>query len=150
VVVDERRRGSVELLVDAHLNAAGPIRATDLLLADGVGRAGTLPVAPAVTGQLAGGFLHGYLELFADEPETLEKTSVTLEIVQPDTSSVVERIPVALATTQESVRCRLGAARVNISKLPPGNYIARAVIAVGLEAVGEVSRLFSIPVGSNR
>jgi VWFA-related protein len=150
VVVDERRRGSVELVVDAHLNAAGPIRATDLLLADGVGRAGTLPVAPAVTGELTGGFLHGYLELFADLPETLEKVSVTLEIVQPDTLSVVERIPVALATTKESVRCRVGAARVNISKLPPGHYLARAVIAVGLDAVGEVSRPFSIPTGSNR
>ena len=33
-------------------DAAGPIRATDLLLADGLGRAGTLPLAPAVTGEL--------------------------------------------------------------------------------------------------
>ena len=144
VVVDEKRRGSVELLVDAHLKTAGPIRATDLLLADSVGKAGAVPVAPAVTGQLTGGFLHGYLELFAEHPETLEKASVTLEIVRPDTTAVVERIPVALATTQESVRCRVGAARVNISKLPPGAYVARAVIAVGLDAVGEVTRSFTV------
>jgi VWFA-related protein len=144
VVVDDARRGSVELLVDARLNPAGPIRATDLLLADGVGRAGTLPVAPAVTGELTGGLLHGYLELFADEPETLERASVTLEIVQPDTSAVLERIPVALATTKETVRCRIGAAKVSIAKLPPGNYLARAVIAVGLDAVGEVRRPFRV------
>jgi VWFA-related protein len=150
VVVDETRRGSVELRVDAHLNEAGPIRATDLLLADGVGRAGTLPLAPAVTGELTSGFLHGYLELFSDQAETLDKTSVTLEIAQSGASAVVERIPVALAKTPESVRCRVGAARVNVSKLPPGNYVARAVIAVGLDAVGEVSRPFTITAGSNR
>jgi hypothetical protein len=146
-VVDATRRGSVELLVDAHLNPAGPIRATDLLLADGTGSAGALPLAPAVSGELAGGFLHGYLELFADTPETLDNSSVTLEIVQPETSAVLERVPVALATPEETTRCRVGAARINIAKLPAGSYLARAVIAVGLDAVGEVSRPFKI-VGS--
>ena len=53
-VVDDARRGSVELLVDARLTPAGPIRATDLLLADGLGRSGTLPLAPAVSGELFG------------------------------------------------------------------------------------------------
>jgi VWFA-related protein len=150
VVVDETRRGSVELRVDAHLNEAGPIRATDLLLADGVGRAGMLPLAPAVTGELTSGFLHGYLELFSDEVEKLERANVTLEIVQSGASAVVERIPVALAKTPESARCRVGAARVNVSRLPAGNYVARAVIAVGLDVVGEVSRPFTIAAGSTR
>jgi VWFA-related protein len=146
-VVDDARRGSVELLVDARLHPTGPIRATDLLLADGVGRAGALPVVPVVSGELRGNLLHAYLELFADATETLEQASVTLEIVRAETSTVLERIPVELATTKESPRCRIGAARLNISKLTQGDYVARAVIAVGLDAVGEVTRPFTI-VGS--
>ena len=144
VAVDGVRRGSVELLVDAGLKQIGPVRVTDLLLADGAGRIGTLPVAPVVSGDLKGDLLNGYLELFADTPETLDRASVTLEIVRPDTSAVLQRVPVALATTKESVRCRIASARVNISKLPPGSYLARAVVAVGLNAVGEVSRPFTV------
>jgi hypothetical protein len=144
VAVDGVRRGSVELLVDAGLKQTGPVRVTDLLLADGAGRIGTLPVAPVVSGDLKGDLLNGYLELFADTPETLDRASVTLEIVRPDTSAVLQRVPVALATTKESVRCRIASARVNISTLPPGSYLARAVVAVGLNAVGEVSRPFTV------
>lgn len=145
VVDDARRRGSVELLAAAGLTAAGSIRSTDLLLADGGGAAGALPLAPAVTGELAGNVLHGYLELFADAPETLDQVSVTLEIAESASSPVLERVPVALATPVETTRCRIASARVNLARFPPGDYIARAVIAVGLDAVGEVSRSFTIP-----
>jgi VWFA-related protein len=144
VVVDDARRGSVEQLVDARLTPAGPIRATDLLLADGVGGAGTLPLAPAVTGDLAGDTLHGYLELFADNADTLEKASVTLEIAESASTRTLERIPVSLVTPKETTRCRIASVKVNIGRLPPGSYVARAVIAVGLDAVGEVTRGFSI------
>ena len=82
--VDESRRGSVELKVDAGLTAAGPVRATDLLLADGVGKAGELPLAPAVSGAMVGSSLHGYLEIFADDAKVLESSSVTLEIASAE------------------------------------------------------------------
>ena len=49
-----------------------------------------------------------------------------------------------LATPQESTRCRMAAAKVEHRRLPPGNYVARAVIAVGLDAVGQVTRAFTI------
>ena len=49
-----------------------------------------------------------------------------------------------LATPKESTRCRIAAAKANVSRLPPGRYVARAVIAVGLDAVGQVTRAFTI------
>jgi len=83
--------------------------------------------------------------LFADAPETLDQASVTLEIAESDSSPVLERVPVALATPKETTRCRIAAVRVNLARFPPGDYVARAVIAVGLDAVGQVSRSFKIP-----
>jgi VWFA-related protein len=146
VVVDDAwRRGGVELLVDARLTPAGPIRATDLLLVDGAAISGRPSLAPAVSGELTGDWLNGYLELFADSPETLEQASVTLEIAESDASPVLVRVPVALAVPKETTRARVASARVNIRQFPPGDYVARAVIAVGLDAVGQVNRSFTIP-----
>jgi VWFA-related protein len=142
VVDDAGRRGSVEYLTDAHLTAAGPIRVTDLLIVDGPA-AEASAMAPIVSGGIRGTMLHGYLELFADV-EVLKDTSVTLEIARSESSPALERVPVQLATTKESVRCRVAAARINLASLPPGNYVARAVIAIGLDAVGQVSRPFAI------
>lgn len=143
-VVDDARRGTVERLVDAQLTPAGPIRATDLLLADSLGGASALPVAPAVSGELAGNAIFGYLELFAEDGKTLESASVTLEIAESETSRVLERIPMTLDTPKESTRARVAAAKANVSRLAPGSYVARAVIAVGLDAVGQVTRPFTI------
>ena len=144
VVDDAKRQGSVETLADAHLTAAGPIRATDLLLADAAGTAATLPLAPVVGGDIAGTTLHGYMELFGDDVETLSNASVTLEIARAGGPDALERVPVELRLSTENARCRIAAGRVNITRFPPGDYVARAVIAVGLDAVGEVTRSFRI------
>ena len=143
-VDDGKRRGSVELLTDAHLTTAGPLRVTDLLIVDGTAGAEASPQAPVVSGDIRGRTLHGYLELFADSAETLNDASVTLEIAHSESSPALERVPVQLATTKESVRCRIASARINLAKFPPGSYVARAVIAIGLDAVGQVTRPFKI------
>jgi hypothetical protein len=143
-VDDARRRGSVELLTDAHLTTAGPLRVTDLLIVDGTAGAEASPQAPIVSGDIRGKTLHGYLELFADSADTLNDASVTLEIARSESSPALERVPVQLVTTKESVRCRIAAARINLARFPPGSYVARAVIAIGLDEVGQVSRPFRI------
>ena len=144
VVDDARRRGSVERVAQAGLTAAGALRATDLLIADGADRAGELPLAPAVSGDITGSTLHGYLELFADTAASLDQASVTLEIAEGETAPALERVPVQLATTKANSLCRIAAASVHIERFPPGTYVARAVIAVGLNSVGQVSRPFRI------
>jgi VWFA-related protein len=145
VVDDAGRRGSVELLTDAHLTAAGSLRATDLLIADAAGTAVTLPLAPVVGGDITGNTLHAYMELFGDAAAALENANVTLEVAPAAApATVLERVPIDLRVSKESSHCRIAAGRVNISRLPAGDYVARAVVAVGLTAVGEVRRSFRV------
>lgn len=150
VVDDARRRGSVERIAQAGLTTAGPLRTTDLLIADGAARAGELPLAPAVSGNITGGTLHGYLELFADTAAALDRASVTLEIAEGDTAPALERFPVQLGMAKDNGLRRIAAASVHIERFPPGAYVARAVIAVGLDSVGQVSRPFTILAPSDK
>jgi VWFA-related protein len=141
-VDDAGRRGSVERLVRAGLAKAGPIQATDLLVAGAAGDQNSL--APAVSANVTGDTLHGYLELFADAPEPLDLTSVTFEVAQTPTSAALERAAVPLRKPEDDARCRIAGASVNIGKLGPGDYVARAVISVAGRRVGEVVRPFRI------
>ena len=50
-----------------------------------------------------------------------------------------------LVPVKENALYRVAAVRVNVERFAPGNYVARAVIAVGLNSVGQVVRPFSIP-----
>jgi len=144
VVDDAGRRGSVELLTDAHLTEAGQLRATDLLIADAAGTASTLPLAPVVGGDIAGNTLYAYMELFADT-DALAQSSITLEIASAAApATVLERVPLEMRVSKESSRCRIASGRVNIARMPPGDYVARAVVATGLDAVGEVRRPFRV------
>jgi hypothetical protein len=126
VVDDAGRRGSVERVVDAQLIQAGAIRATDLLIGEGADRGWALPVAPTVTGEFARGVLSGYLELFGETAESLADANVTLEIVSDDSSNVLARVPLQLAIPTDDERCRVASGRVDLTPLPPGNYVARA------------------------
>jgi VWFA-related protein len=144
VVDDGGRRGSIERVAEARLTQAGAFRATDLLIGEGPDRGWGLPLAPSVTGEIAGGSLHGHLELFGDRPEVFEGAGVTLEIVAAGASAPVRRAPMQLTPSQDDARCRIASVRVDVTELPPGEYIARAVISTGLDASGQVSRPFRI------
>ena len=146
VVDDAGRRGSIERIIEPRLTEAGPIRATDLIIGEGSDRGWALPVAPSVTGDITKGTLYSYIELFGETSEIFSRSSVTLEIQRPDGSAPVLRVPLQLDTPkgEGECTCRVAPARVRLSDLPPGDYVARAVIAMGVDAVGEVSRPFRI------
>ena len=144
VVDDANRRGSVERVVNASLAKAGPIQATDLLVAEAQGGKNDSSLAPAVSTDFKGDTLHGYLELFADAPEVLDMASVTLEVAQTAASPALERTPVQLQTPKDDAKCRIAGASVGISSLPSGDYVARAVIALGGKTVGQVLRPFRV------
>jgi hypothetical protein len=145
VVDDARRRGSVERVAVADLTTAGPIRASDLLIADAAGRTSDMPLVPSVSNEITGKALDGYLELVGATAEALAQASVTLEIAENEKAPALERVPVPLVPVKENALYRVAAVRVNIERFAPGNYVARAVIAVGLNSVGQVVRPFSIP-----
>jgi VWFA-related protein len=145
VVDDFGRRGSVERVADAVLTEAGPVRVSELLLGSARAAGSALPLVPVISGDIAQGALHAYLELFADRPDSFEGVNVTLEIAPSSEAKALQRVPVPLVTQEEDRRLRVASARLDPERLPPGEYVARAVIAVGFDTVGQVTRPFRVP-----
>jgi hypothetical protein len=143
--VDEAgRRGTIERVVRAQLNVAGPLQVTDLLIADSAGADGAMPPAPTVDSEFRGGTLHGYLELFAESPDTLGATNVSFEIATTESSIALQRATAPLQPTKDDPGCRVAGASVSLAALPAGDYVARAVITIANRRVGQVTRPFRI------
>ena len=144
VVDDSGRRGSVERTIAARLNAFGQLRVTDLLLADNTTQnAGDAP--PPVAADLTGDELHAYFELLSEAPEQLTNASVVVEVAQSETGRAIESAPATLQAAEVAEgRRRMAEAGLSIGLLPPGEYVARAVISVSGRKVGHVIRPFRI------
>jgi VWFA-related protein len=143
-VDDSGRRGTLERVVRAQLNVAGPLQVTDLLIADSAGAGGAMPPAPTVDGEFSGGMLHGYLELFAASPDTLGATNVSFEIATTESSIALQRAAAPLQPTKDDPGCRIAGTSVSLADLPTGDYVARAVISIANRRVGQVTRPFRI------
>jgi VWFA-related protein len=144
-VVDESgRRGSVERTISAKLNAFGQIRVTDLLLADNTTQnAGDAP--PPVAADLTGDELHAYFELLSEAPEQLTNATAVVEVAQSEAGRAIETAPARLEAAETAVgRRRMAEAGLLIGLLPPGDYVARAVILVSGRKVGQVVRPFRV------
>ena len=137
-----QRRASRAGLHDAH----GPrFRATELLIGDDAeSQPAAAGVVPTVTGDLAGAQLHMYLELFSDAPDGFEGTSVTLEIVPAGGSIAVDSVPASLQPAGNDARSRSAAGSIPLALLPPGSYLARAVVSLDGRRVGQMTRPFRI------
>jgi tetratricopeptide (TPR) repeat protein len=139
-VIDERgRRGSVEYTFNAAMTAAGDIRATDMLVADAKTET-SQTVLPVVSAELTSGMMHGYLELYADAG-ILDNASVLFEVAENDKARALDgaagRI---LPAAPETPNRRVVEGSIPLSLLPPGDYVARAVITVDGKRVGQVTR----------
>ena len=142
VVDDAGKRGSVEHTVHAKLTPAGQIHLTDLLLGDDDGGRG---LNPSVSAQFTGDLLHAYLELHSEAPQVLESAVVTLEIATSEVARAIDAAPARFEreATPSPTR-RVAEGTVPLVLLPPGEYIARAVVTVAGRKVGEVTRPFRI------
>lgn len=142
-VVDANgKRGSVERTFVARINGFGQLHATDLLIADNTVR-GTDGLPPAVNADFTGDELHAYLELFSDVPEQVRTATVVMEVAQAESSRALDSTPARMQQTPTPNR-RVAEAGVPIGLLPPGEYVARAVVSVGGRKVGQVIRPFRI------
>jgi VWFA-related protein len=143
--VDERgRRGSVEHRFRAQLSTAGQIQVTDLLLGE---RTSVAPdsVLPSVTGEMSSDVLQGYVELYADDEETLKDMSVALEVATSEDGRTLDAAQARLGTiAPQAPNRRTAEAAVPIALLPPGDYVARAVVNVSGRKVGQVTRPFKV------
>ena len=143
-VVDESgRRGSVEHRFRAQLTSAGQVRVTDLLIGERTG-ARTERLSPAVTGEVSADLLHGYVELYADAQDVLKNTTVTIEVASDPLSTALDSAQAYLQPASGNPNRRTAEAVVPIALLPPGDYVARALIRVGGQTTGQVNRPFRV------
>ena len=139
VVDDLGKRGSVERTFTAKITALGQLHVTDLLLADD-----SVPgLPPAAAADFAGGELHAYVELFSEVPERLRNATVTMEVAHNETGRALDSVPARFQNVAAPNR-RAAEAGIPIALLPPGEYVARAVIADGGRSIGQVVRPFRI------
>lgn len=142
VVDDEGKAGSVEHTVEARLTSAGQIHLTDLLLGEDSGGSG---LTPAVSAQFKGDLVHGYVELHSEAPEVLRSASVALEIATGPQGRALEAVEAHLENDSTSSPARRIAEGVlPIALLPAGDYVARAVVTVAGQRVGQVTRAVHI------
>jgi VWFA-related protein len=140
------RRGSLEHPVQAWQMTGVPFAVGDLLLADTPTTPGEL-IHPPVEARLATGSLAAYLELYSDQPATLDTTLVRIEVAATDTGPALASAPGRLETSADS-KSRIVTSVVPVGALPPGQYVARAIVTRGDAKVGELTRPFQITPAS--
>jgi hypothetical protein len=142
-VVDEAgRTGSVERMMQARLTSAGQIHLTDLLLGDETGGSG---LRPTVSAQFKGDILHGYVELHSEAAEPLQNAQVTFEVANNPQARALDSVEARFDSgpTTSPTR-RVAEAAIPIALLPPGDYVARAVVTVAGQKTGQVVRSFHL------
>lgn len=145
VVDKDGRRGSLERPVRAFMTRMSRFRATELLIGDDTsGDPGAGGIVPTITGDLSGGRLFAYMELFADGPAGFDGTAVAIEVVPAGGTHVVERASAALQAVQQGQPVRAVSGEVPIALLPAGSYIARAVVTVDGKTAGQMTRPFRV------
>jgi VWFA-related protein len=127
-----------------RLDAPG-VTASDLVLG---GAAGSLPVRAAAYN---GDSLPGALELYARRPEDLGTVAVTIELAPLGGQAAVTSIRAELGDTkvrdtgQASCEARVA---LPLEGIPPGDYVARAIVRDRGETVAEVIREVRILPGA--
>ncbi len=143
-VVDERgRRGSVEHTFRAGLTEVGEVRATDLLIADEKTGAGT--AQPVVGREFTSGTVANYIELYSEAADVLKNTTVMFEVAKDEQARALDgaagRVQPASA---DSPNRRTLEGSIPLALLPPGDYVARAVVSTDGRKVGQVTRPFRV------
>jgi VWFA-related protein len=123
---DEGRGGSAHHSINARLNK-GPsgINVSDLMLVPQPPVAGELP-RPRPTTVIDSETVSAMLELTGNDQSLLGKTKVTLQISDADSGNALVNVE-ARQVARGNVRAF--AAQMRLGVLPPGEYIARAIIA---------------------
>jgi len=140
------KTGSVEREVTAFGMSNHELALGDLILSsvrEGTGNDLRAPVIVQVTdGQLA-----TYTEVYTNTPGALDDTKVVFEIADTaDGPTLQSHAAEIRERTDKTMRQAL--AVVPVGALPPGRYIARAMISRGGTAVGKLARPFAVMPGS--
>jgi thioredoxin-like negative regulator of GroEL len=104
-------------------------------------QAGT--VRPVVNPEVSADSLHAYLEMYSDATPQLETATVELEVAADANAKALESAELRLQPVEGGKR-RVGEGSVPTVFLPPGEYVARAIVSVSDRPVARVTRPFRI------
>jgi hypothetical protein len=131
----------VEHRFAAALTPAGQLRVGDLMLADApAGRRGD--VRPSIDTRITSDAVVGYLEFTSDVPGLLGAAQVDLEVAPAEGAAAIGRAEMRIEAP--SVGRRVAESHLPTDLLPPGEYIARAVVSAGGRTVARVTRPFRL------
>jgi VWFA-related protein len=140
-VDDTGRGGSVHHTVTARLNRMpSGINVSDLMLAPQPAVAGELP-RPRPTTVIDNEVVSAMLELTGPDQGLLGKTKVTLQISDADNGNALVNVE---AKQVQRGNVRAFAAQMRLGVLPPGEYIARAIVAPPGQPEMRVTRAFML------
>lgn len=141
VVDDTGRSGSVHHSINARLNRiAGNLNASDLILVPQPPAAGEMP-RPRPTNVIDSETVTAMIELTGSDQALLGRTKVTLQVSDAENGNALVNVE---ARQAQRGNARAFAATMRLGVLPPGEYIARAIIAPPGAAESRVVRAFML------
>jgi VWFA-related protein len=133
------RRGSVVHPVKAALVSAGGLELGDLLLG---GLGPDTGFQAAARGFAEAGRLTAHIEMQGKDAHHVQQAGVALEISEKDGGPALLSVPMPSSGDGER---RASQVTLGLSILPPGDYVARAVVSVDGKKVAGLSRPFRLP-----
>jgi tetratricopeptide (TPR) repeat protein len=127
------RAGSVEHPLTAGVSSVGSVEIADLLLAPaGVGAQSSVRLVadPTVESEAFG----AYLELYPRSGSAVNDTSVLIEVAESDAAPAIGTVRAQLGEAKERGRL-IAQALLPLALVPPGEYVARAVVTSGGDSV---------------
>lgn len=135
------RLGSIERKVDAwDMNAAG-LSVGDLLVAEAPSAGAS--IQPVIEPHVTNGQLAALMEVYSPNLQAMTDVQARLEIVTEEGARPLTSIAMTASPgTSAEVGVLLG--NVNTTALPPGRYLARAIVTAGGKPQGHVVRPFRV------
>jgi VWFA-related protein len=135
-------RGSLEHAVKVFQMSTENVAVGDLMLA-GVQAGSKGALRPVVTARVDNGLLAVFTEFYSNRKELLDGVSVVMEVATDESAPAVLREEGVVQPRAEGAG-RQASALMPVGELEPGKYFGRAIISMGGQVVGKVSRPFVI------
>ena len=122
------RAGSVEHRLEASVTGTGAFELADLLLSPanvGKSSAVRLVADPTIDDEPFG----AYLELYPRSDGAIERATVAIEVAESDTAPAIARVEAPITASKDKRRF-IAEAMLPLGLVPPGEYVARAVVSV--------------------
>jgi VWFA-related protein len=142
VLTPDGTSGSLEHTFRAILGSAGQVKYGDLMIAE-PRRSREQASRPAATPGLASESIVGYVELYSEAPDQLAKTKVRFEVASDENGRALESSDARIEDDPKGTR-RIAEGRVPVALLPPGDYIARAIVLADGRPIGRIVRPFTV------